>query len=72
MDPILDTTCLHELVDQRAVRLQRAATAHNLGSAEATLSPAASGRARLRIAAALRHLAERVEPHRLEAPALTR
>ena len=72
MDPILDPTCLHELVDQRALRLQRAATAHNLGSSEPTVSPAASGRARQRIADALRHLAERVEPHRLDTPALTR
>ena len=71
MDPILDTTFLHELVEQRGARLQRAATAHAARSSDSARSVAKRGRTRRHLAGALRHLAERIEPHRLEIPAPT-
>ena len=70
MQPTLDTNVLHEIVRQREHRLRSDADRHALAhSAPAHAVPRVErggGRVRHGLAAALHHLAERIEPGRLE------
>jgi hypothetical protein len=70
MQPTLDTNVMHEIVRQHEQRLRSDADRHALAhTAVAHTVPAPAThhrRARHRIATALRHLAERIEPARFE------
>ena len=70
MQPTLDPTVMHEVVSQHEHRLRRDAERHAFAhSVPAVAVPARTehpGRVRHGLAAALRHLAERLEPGRLE------
>lgn len=75
MEPTLDTTVMHELVSQRQQRLRLQADRHALGQSPVPPTmpaPARPARARHRLAEALHHLAERIEPARLEPHSATR
>jgi hypothetical protein len=69
MQPTLDTSVMHEIVQQHEHELRSAAGRHALAhSARASVPARAPHRGRVRhgLAATLRHLAERIEPARLD------
>jgi hypothetical protein len=74
MDPTFDTVCLHEIVSQHQDTLRRRAAAHARlpRTRRSRLQSAERGRARRWLAEALHHLAERIEPTRLEPRSATR